>query len=406
MSELIRQYHQLLPLARLVADEKGNIRALTSTGERKIHLIKGKPAVLPTKLMMNSENSSEYTFFHPFLEDAARNVTEVVDDYKNRAVTTLGLAIIELMKQLSSIASSERHAVPLDTTQTKMMRDLKELDAKVAEQISSVLVAIMGNTDHRKTLWPIKIFMGRRGESKREENSSTYSRWANVSFPLYTAALAEIAHKPEKGSRKLAGVSVSEKTLRCIKALYEYIFDKVEEADWYTSGSDSDVAPFMHALMKSLSVVVLEINESIELFKEQPGFAELELPSDWTESINGLDALYNEIVRVNVRGRVVRDQVEEDNAAGIRSAAVPAPLIAPAKSQVQAALDEPEFIRTPRGLVRNPKFVAKMSMANMGSLTQSNPYDPYARGLIVPDKTVYAPANNGAGGAWSRRSIF
>lgn len=408
MSSLIEHYRNLLPMARLVADEKGTIRAITSDGERKIHIVRGKTAVLPTQHHLNADNGNELLFFHPFLEDGGKRVADAVDDYRGRVATTIGLAVLALMNNLATIASSEEHSPPLKTQQVKMMQKLKELDAPTFKQIGQVITAIIADPEYKKSHWPVKIFIGSRGETPREKDTKNFSYWTTVTFPLYDELVATM-EDTSKGPKKFAGVSVSNKTLRSLKAVVEYIFNHVAEDNWYTSGSDSDIAPFMVSLLKSMIELTTEINEAIEMFANQPGFEEIKLPVEWMDALPAIPGLYREIVGVPVRGQVSRVRVETTDEETIAPATQPTQRAQqapqkPVEETVRYARSDKEYIMDERGRwVRNPQFFSSASLGKLGLMTSRNPYDPLATQLIIPDSGVYAPETT-AQGAWGNNN--
>ena len=403
MSQLFDYYKSLLAAARLIAEEDGSIKSLQGTGARKTHFVKGKPLKMPYSSVLNDDNVREYAIFHPFGESIAKGESEVLEDLRKRTISTIGLCTMSLIEKFVSLAAAERHPQQLDPVQTRMLVVAKEVDEKTAKSITSILASILtsGNTN---ALWPVKIFLARNGSTCREEETRHYSRWANISFPLYSALQEEINNKPDKGNaRKFAGVTTNEKTLKALAALLEYIFPNIEKEGYYSQGSDSELAPFAHAFMKGSSALMLQLNETIKVFDNIDGFSDLTLPSDWMGAIEDLDEMHYEIGKIPVHGsltatRTTQQATEQPNQMGVATSA-PARTIHPNQVKQAEQAQEPEFIMGPNGMRPNPKFYQRLGGGSWGMMQRVNPYDPRGDGqVILPSGAV--PASQPSGGGW------
>lgn len=399
-------------MARLVAEEDGSIKSLQSNGTRKTHFVKGKPLKMPYSAVLNDDNVKDFAIFHPFGESIAKGESEVLEDLRKRTVSTIGLCTMNLINQFCELAAAERPAHTLDPVQTRMLVVAKDVDEKVAKSISSILAAILTGTN-TNALWPVKIFLARNGATCREEETRHYSRWANISFPLYVALQEEIDNKPEKGNgRKFAGVTTNEKTLRCLAALLEYIFPDLDKEGFYSQGSDSEVAPFAHAFMKGSQALSLRLNETIKVFENLDTFKDQMLPSDWMDAIEEMDELYYEIGKIPVHNSVVSAARQRADESQTQSNQMGVPVAQPTRQMQQAPAqqaqmqEEPEYIMGPNGLRPNPRYLQRLGGGQWGMMPRNNPYDPRGDGQVIVPSGAVPVVNSGMGGwghgAWAR----
>lgn len=407
MSILFDHYKSLLAMARLVAEDDGSIKSLQSNGAtKKTHFVKGRPLKMPYSSVLNDDNVSDYSIFHPFGESIAKGESDVLEDLRKRTSSTLGLCVMNMLNQFAELCAAERHPQSLDPVQTRVLVAGKDIDEKTHKSISAIMASILVNNN--QALWPVKIFLARNGSTCREEETRHYSRWANISFPMYVALQEEIANKPEKGNtRKFAGVTCNEKTLRALASLLEYIFPNIEKESYYSQGSESELAPFAHAFMKGVAALALQINEIIKIFENLEGFRDTALPSDWMGAIEELDELHYEIGKIPVHNSVVGAQRNRHDNAHVPTNEMGVQTHQPSRqmaghADLQSQVEESEYIMGPNGLRPNPKYYQRLGSGNWGMMPRANPYDPRGDGqVIVPSGAVPVVSNHLMGGAWS-----
>lgn len=386
MSLLINTYKDICKVAGLQVKEDGSV-----FHNDKRYFVKSKPLYLPLPSVLADPSVSEKLIFHPLAEAAAKGESDVLEDLRNRMTETLKMSLARLFAFYTALGVGELKAA-LDPMQAPVMQVTKEISEKEAKDIMAV-VAATAKGEGRKTPL-IKIYLNRRGggvEGKR------FHRTAVVTFPLYQAAKLELKSK-DKGYN-LLGVSINKKGLNSLCRIMEFIFPQITEEEGgagvltgYNAGGFSLTAPFCDALFRAVGGLAATINENIKLFQEiEPSLKKLLVDEGWADVVENMDSMYNEISQIPVqpnadgKARVSDVQTAVLGAQPQQAAAAPAPAAgmqpqvhvpnapAPQQQYVQpvaaapvAAPVEPEFITTPYGVKRNPKFLPAMTLGGGG----------------------------------------
>ncbi len=295
MGILLTHYENLLGMASLTAGVDGVVRRKTRKDEKVNNLfVQGKPVVMPIYEQLNSPTISERFVFHPFAESSTKGESVLVAELRARFAANLGLTLMSFIMKCVEFGASKAEHRKLNPIQSEMLDCVRKIDEKDAAAIADFFVRLLKMPDKRNAAL-IQIYLSRHGQVGGKE----YARAGIVGFPLYKLVCEELDKTKD---RSIEGIKMSEKNLRYIKDLYEYVFPELTtNPEAYNRGSDSDVAPYMDALMRTTAAVQVAINERIRLF--EPVFKDeiAPIPEDWMDAIDALPDLLPEIRKIRVQ---------------------------------------------------------------------------------------------------------
>lgn len=293
--KLLQHYENLLGLASLSSTADGVVRRKTRKDDKINNLfVQGKPVVMPIYEQLNSETISERLVFHPFAESSSKGESVIVSELRTRFAANLGLALMGFIMKCVEFGASKAEHRKLNPIQSEMLDCVRKIDEKDAAAIADFFVRLLKMPD-KKNAALIQIYLSRHGQVGDKE----YARAGIVGFPLYKLVLEELEKTKD---RSIEGIKMSEKNLRYIKDLYEYVFPELKtNATGYNRGSNSDVAPYMDALMRTTAAVQGAINERIRLFESVFKDDMAPIPEDWMDAIDALPELLPEIRVIRVQ---------------------------------------------------------------------------------------------------------
>ncbi len=295
MGTLLTHYENLLGLASLTSTADGVVRRKTRKDEKVNNLfVQGKPVVMPIYEQLNSPTISERLVFHPFAESSSKGESVLVSELRTRFAANLGLTLMSFIMKCVEFGASKAEHRKLNPIQSEMLDCVRKIDEKDAAAIADFFVRLLKMPDKRNAAL-VQIYLSRHGTVRGKE----YARAGIVGFPLYKLVCDELEKTKD---RSIEGIKMSEKNLRYIKDLYEYVFPELKtDSEAYNRGSDSDVAPYIDALMRTTAAVQVAINERIRLF--EPVFKDelTPVPEDWMDAIDALPDLLPEIRKIRVQ---------------------------------------------------------------------------------------------------------
>lgn len=334
--ELLTHYKNLLEMAMLRQDDNGMIHKRGASEKITNLFVQGKPVVMPVYKQLASADISERLVFHPFAESSAKGESIIVSELRARFCANLSNHLASFFMKSIMLAASRAEHSKLNPVQSEMLDAVRKIEEKHTTSIAKLIVKILKNPD-KKNISLVQIYLSRNGKVGEKD----YARAGIVSFPLYTAVLAELEKTKD---RAIDGQPFSEKELQYIKGLFEYMFPGLaQDASAYNRGSNSDVAPYMDALMRAAAGVQGMINEKIALFEnifnkpEGDPDAEVNLkplPEDWMTAIDELSNLMPDIIKIPLQpGMDGQAKVSETLAAANQMAAAPPVQQAPVYQQ-------------------------------------------------------------------------
>lgn len=337
--KLLQHYENLLNLASLSSTSDGVVRRKTKDDKNNGLFIQGKPVVMPIYEQLNSPTINERLVFHPFAESSSKGESVIVAELRTRFAASLSLSLMHFIMKCVVFGASKAEHRKLNPIQSEMLDCLRKIDEKDAAAIADFFVKLLKMPDKRNAAL-VQIYLSRHGQVGGRE----YARAGIVGFPLYKLVCEELEKSKD---RAIEGIKMSEKNLQYIKNLYEYVFPELKtDPHGYNRGSDSDVAPYMDALMRTTAAVQGAINERIKMF--EPVFKDelTPIPEDWIDAIDALPDLLPEIRLIRVQpggdgeGRVAdaiaaKNQMVNANPAAPVAVAAPVAAVAPYQNPMQ-----------------------------------------------------------------------
>lgn len=380
--ELLKHYENLLAMARLRLDDSGMVHRLAN-GEGKITnlFVQTKPVVMPIYKQLASADISERLVFHPFAESAAKGESVIVAELRSRFCHTIGLSLSAFFTRCLELAASKAEHSKLNPIQAEMLDALRKIEIENAAAIVGLFVKLLKSPE-KKTAAMVQIYLTRNGKVGEKE----YARAGIVSFPLYSAVLTELEKTKD---RSIEGIPMSEKNLVYIKGLFEYVFPLLKtDPTGYNQGSNSEVAPYMDALMKTTAAVVGMVNERIKLFenilnKDGDDAGLKPLPEDWMSAIDELGSLLPEIIKIPLQpGMDGQARVSETLAAANQMVAGPAApqVVQQPVYQQQQPQQYPPGVLVPTGYAPAPVQQPVYQQQPI----QQNPYQPQPQVYYQP----------------------
>lgn len=273
----------------------------------------------------------------------------------------------------------------LSPDQAQLLTVGKSVSEKTHEIFSELCVRIMNDP----AMAFVSMFMKKSGVVDNE----SYRRVAVVSFPVYEELCKE--------QDKYFGMTLKPAERDNLKAIMEYVLPNIGVAAKYNKGSNSDVAPYMDALMLAFGNIAGHFNDKIELFQKYIAEHEiLAINSDWVEVFENLEAYRTQI-------KLVPQQAGNEGAGqvqGVQPTMQPMPqppqVVQPAQQpQPQAYISAPQFA-TPQQQVSHqqpvqdkPKSFSDM-IASAPHLQQYRNTTVYPAGVMPAVQSPSAPRSN------------
>lgn len=282
MSKLTEIYTSILRFSGLDADDQGYISTVLDD-KRDPAFINGLRMVLPHDHQLRGFNPKEKIIFHPLTENILRGESEVITKLKSVINIRLNFTIgIVAQSLLNLVASPELHH-RMSPEQAELLTSITDCDDKTVMNFISQMVNGMKNAPDRIFS---NIYLKRGGTFKGKR----YSRVGVVSFPFFQQ-LAE---------DKIDKIRVKDK--ETFKQLFEFMFPELNEPEEYNYGSDSNIAPYLEALMMAAALIASRLNDLLLIYKDFIDDADkVMFDSEWIDYIKDLNALIPEIRKVPVQ---------------------------------------------------------------------------------------------------------
>lgn len=359
--KLIEIYKAVLKYCGLEADDQGFI-STSLDDKHQPAFIDGLRMVLPTDHQLRNSNTKERIIFHPLTENILRGESEVIQKLKSALNVRLNMTIGIIGHALLEIVASPAVHARLSPEQGELLLAITDSDQKAVDSWQSVMLnGVKTNPDRLFT----NIYL-KRGGTHRDKR---YSRVGIVTFPFYTNL---IEGKVEK---------IRAKDKETFKQLMEFIFPNLQDAEEYNFGSDSHVAPYMEALLRSSANLASRLNDIILLYQEFIGEADKILfDAEWMEYFQDMDSLIPEIRKIPVQqgndGVVPRTE-EAPAPAAAPALMAPAPAVNYGAPASPPAVRPAEPVKTKRGL-------------DFGAMTAANPALAMTPNPLAPQMAMNA----------------
>lgn len=277
-------YSAILAFAGLEADSDGYISTIVAD-RREPAVMGGLRLVLPTDQHLRNPNPKEKVIFHPLSENILRGESEVITKLRDIINIRLNFTFGIVGNALLNLAASPEEHHKLTPDQTELLIALKDVDDITTKHFASIIFEGIKNQAN-------KMFMNiylKRGGSIGEKR---YSRAGILTFGLYEELL--------KDSQEVYGVKLRVKDKEALKKLFEFILPGIKEDNTcYNRGSDSTIAPYLDALMKTAMAIASRFNDIFDQYGQFIDFSDsLVFNGDWVETFENLNVMAAELRRV------------------------------------------------------------------------------------------------------------
>lgn len=382
---LIKLYESILGCAGMATDADGFVSAIGPGGKLSPALMDGKRIVLPTKLQLTSQDMQNRVRFHPLSENTLRGESDVIIKLRQLMNIRLNYTLAALGNNLLNIIGSVAEHHKLTPDQHELLSAVKDVDQKTLDAFADIIVGAIKDKPDR---FLVNIFLKRRSIIK----AKTWGRGGIVTFPLYEELKGE--------NEKVGGVKLRAKDRTALIQLYDYMLPGIDQAEEYNRGSDSDVAPYLDALMKTVLGVASRINDILVLFGDKIDLGdELLFNADWVETFDNLGTMRQQIRDIPMQAGNEGSVKPGEGDTSLSGAPAPAPVSSPfmyttppqtfqapavypwqAPSMGNPATQPPAVVETSRGanfdsyMRNNPHIAAAAASPNMFNRPQPHPW--------------------------------
>ena len=280
--KLITLYKAVLDLGGMSADRDGFVsgKLVGSKLDPSPVTIKGKRLVLPTQKQLTTSDWSDRIVFHPLYENVLRGESQVIEKLRSLISMRINVTLGVVGTALLELAANTSEHPKLNPDQSMFLAKVRMLDDKTQGNWEDLLKAL-DPMDGKKHF--IHVFLKRSGSIAGKK----FARVGVVNFPVMKALVNE---------EDVFGFKPRKKDLPVFKNLLEYLFKDILTDGAYNAGSDSSIAPYTEAMLRTFLNVIAPINDVIDLFSDiRPVLADLRFNSDWVEELDKLEGYHPDI---------------------------------------------------------------------------------------------------------------
>lgn len=279
--DIIKLYTDILNACGCQADKDGYVSVDPSvfTGEPSEKtlpfIVNDKRVVLPTNEQLRS-GSEDKIIFHPLNENILRGESDVVIKLRTAFSIRLNhLFFISIKTAIQMIYDVDSHR-KFSPGQHEILSLAPDLDETTAVDFVRMMKAAtqQGTNSH------VSLYLKRSGIV----DGKKFSRVGVIGFPFY--------NELKKEQDTYYGVKLRKRDRVGLLKVIEYIFPDIDKEGAYSRGSNSQVAPFMDALMKAVMSVGSKLNDYFETYKNViPDFDKgMLISSEWVEAFDDLES--------------------------------------------------------------------------------------------------------------------
>lgn len=282
MNKLEKIYNSILNFADCTVNQAGYIQ--TKVGKETVNIIiDGKDLVFPTTEQLRNPQPNTVVF-HPLMENELGGESPIVARLRELIFLKFNKVTAALIHDLISIVNSTELHKHLTGASKDILYQQIPINQGSSKAFSAICKSEAANFG--------KLFVGGWLRKGGTINSRTYSRAGIVNFYLYNKLKDDsyIAELP-KGVRK--------DDPNCFRKLLKFIYPNIETPSSYCEGSDSRVAPFFDALMKTAKTIANDLQTVLDNYREHlTDAAEYSFDSEWVEDMANLESLRGQIALI------------------------------------------------------------------------------------------------------------
>jgi len=311
-NKIVDIYKSILACGGMITDSEGFISVRMNTASEPA-VIDGKRLVLPTQNQLMNPDRTNRIVFHPLAENILRGESDVISKLRSVFNIRLNYTFAAIGQNLLQIAASVTDHKKLTPDQSEILSIVKDVDDKTVIAFTSLMLNAMKQSADKCF---INIYLKR----KATIDGKVYSRGGVVTFPVLSELL--------KDQDSYFGVKLRVKDRNAFIQLHEYLLPNLKLDGHYNRASNSDVAPYLDALMHAVMSVGSKFNDVLDLFGDLLDAKEdLVFDSDWVEPFENLAALLPQIRQIPMQaGNEGKGNGSEIAQAPIAPISAPAPI--------------------------------------------------------------------------------
>jgi hypothetical protein len=354
--DIIKLYTNILNATGCKVDKEGYVSVDPSvfTGEPSEKtlpfIVNEKRVVLPTFEHQRSA-SDDKIIFHPLNENILRGESDVVIKLRTAFSIRLNhLFFISIKTAIQMIYDIDSHR-KFSPQQHEILSLAPDLDETTAVDFVRMMKAAtaQGSNSH------VSLYLKRSGTV----DGKKFSRVGVVGFPFY--------NELKKEQDTYYGVKLRKRDRVGLLKLIEFIFPDIDKEGSYSRGSNSQVAPFMDALMKAVMSVGSKLNDYFETYKNViPDFDQgMLISSDWVEDMDNLEANIIHIRKIPSQPGNEGSIKQEPNLPVSAAPVQPAPVVY--STPVQQPVQQPQVQPWQHSPIQQPQPIHQTGSATPSS---------------------------------------
>lgn len=278
-------YKDVLETGWLICDEQGNVyRNLASVSDDKKEpfILLDKQVALPTRENLNRSGKDNLLIFHPLMEGVVGGESPVIGKLRRAYSIRFTYAASSIFSNLLTGAQHTTEYSKFSPSQMRLFKALNKVDektVKVWEKLVKLSHEIHGASNSFADVYTTRNAL---------VDGKSYSRVASVRFPIYD----ELA----KNSDKVFGSNVvmSKGIRQNLMQLFEFMIPNIAVKDAYTVGTNSRIAPYLDALLKTFGQLFQITNDLYDEFNNViPMEESIHTPINWREITTDIESLKN-----------------------------------------------------------------------------------------------------------------
>lgn len=274
-TELMDFYKSILASLNCVVSDEGLVSVVTGETKQPV-TVGGRRLILPTHEVLRQSNWDDYIAFHPMSEQVYNGESPVIRKVRDLILYRLNSTLVELIMTLAGVAADPELESRLTPAQTKFLVLVKDIvtkngpDKKVVENIKKILMKVASKDGERVA----SLYMRKTNKFKGEN----VAKATIVTFPINKGINSE--------DHKVFGVKCRTRDLKVLDGIMEYLVPNYSEEDFYSSGTNSSVAPYLVSLLEAFGNVAAAINKRIATFRKYiPNDKELEFDLSYLDDL-------------------------------------------------------------------------------------------------------------------------
>ena len=290
MIGLLDTYRSILYYSGCRVNDNENCRIFaqldSNSGTQALTLNGGRPWVLPTQENLKTAYDNNFAIFHPLNENIIKGESADVKRLRSCLLIHINYSLYTLIVAMLHIASSPELHATISPEQTDMCVKVKKITKEQKNLFEKLAWDAINRADGIYQLVYINLSRGSTLGDKK------FSRVGNVTFPFF--------EKLKEGV-EICGKKLNQADTKAFIRMFEYVFPELDKEGKYSFGSNSTVAPYLEALLKSSYNIVeriLELYNNFENVLTDPIVFEFDLK--WLEVFEDLKAYEPEIRKVCV----------------------------------------------------------------------------------------------------------